>query len=196
MSMSIEEKKMEILEALSASPELSEGMDIDEMKAHLLEWLGQMKFPDIPDADGWSDCVRTFPPQPGEPEVSEGIKVRLAFRLYTAVNQYLVSIIECLNPDEQDVYILSAHVNWNSTERETQRKLDEAYAGQFVDNLRTRHTVWIQTFRKGEMRSALDATAIAILAHELVGHPPDDKLGKPITLNPPTSAEFPLREDS
>ena len=136
---------------------------IDEIREDLIEWLAQLRFPDVEGSGSWSDCVRLFDVDPEEEEQQVGVKVRLAFRLYTERNQYLISIMECLNPEDKDVHILATHVNWRSGEWEKQKKLDEAYGGRFVDALRGRHTVWTQTFRKGELHGALDAAAARIL---------------------------------
>ena len=168
---------------------------IDEIREDLIEWLAQLRFPDVEGSGSWSDCVRLFDVDPEEEEQQVGVKVRLAFRLYTERNQYLISIMECLNPEDKDVHILATHVNWRSGEWEKQKKLDEAYGGRFVDALRGRHTVWTQTFRKGELHGALDAAAKAILGHELVGTPPEGSSGRPIRIAVPVSAEFPARDE-
>jgi hypothetical protein len=187
--------KQQLAEAILESRGTAPAVTFEEMKEDVSEWLAQLRFPDIPGVKEWSDCIRLFPPGPDEESLTVGVKVRLAFQLYTSQNQYLVSVMECLKPEDRDVYILAAHVNWKSGEWEKQKKIDEAYGGRFVDALRGRHTVWTQTFRKGELHGALDAAAIAILGHELVGTPPDNSLGAPIKLAPPINAEFPLQDD-
>ncbi len=169
--------------------------ELEEMHEDLLEWLAQLRFPETPGAKGWHQCVRIIPPAPDDEETDVGVKVRLAFRLFTPQNQYLVSIMECLSPEDRDVHILTVHVNWKKGEWEKQKRIDEAYGGRFVDALRGRHSVWTQTFRKGEIHSALDAAAIAILGHELVGTPPDMSVGKPIKLTYPAGADFPSADD-
>lgn len=148
-------------------------MDIAKIKLGLLDWLAQLKFPPYEGLNGWDDCIREFAVKEDEPR--GGLRIRLALRLHTGQNCYLLSIMECPDSGSPDVHILTAHVNWKQQEWQIQRVLDDSYGHGFKDMLKAKHTVWAQTFRDYELHEALNAAAIAILGNELVGGDHPDK---------------------
>jgi hypothetical protein len=141
-------------------------MDIDAIRDEVLGWLEQMRCPDK--NENWADCLVITPPLPEERELESGLRIRIRFRLFTEKNQYLVSIMESLDPVSRGNYILATHVNWQEKERQLQKQVENAYKGKFEDILKARHTIWIQTFRKGELFDGLNSCAVAILENELV----------------------------
>ncbi len=150
-------------------------MDIAAARKELLEWLAPLRLPAGVEAVSWEDLIQQIPTHPEEEKESTGLRVRLALRLCTREHRYLISIMECLDPDSRDVYTVSTHVDWKSDERQMQKLVDEGYRGQFDDLLRARHTLWAQTFREKQLGSALNCCATAILANEMVAEP-DQKL--------------------
>ncbi len=143
-------------------------MDINAIKEELLTWLEQIKYPDKTDSDAWEERLTLTPPLPEERKLESGLRIRITFRLFTEKNQYLISIMESLVPASRGNYILSTHVNWQEKERHLQKLVENAYKGQFDDLLKARHTIWIQTFRKGGLFDGLNSCAMAILENELV----------------------------
>ena len=166
-------------------------MDIESIRSELLDWLEQMPFPDYPDVDGWIKCIRAFPADEGEQESGTGLRIRLAVRLFTSHNRYIISVMESLDPGSRGVYILTAHVNWKEKERKKQMMIDRGYIGHFDDVLKARHTIWAQTVRQGELHEGLNACAAAILGNELTGRCLDDVEGTRVTIGPPQPVNLP-----
>ena len=90
-------------------------MDIEAIKSEMLPWLAELKLPPNVEVDSWEDLLQEFPAKPGDEE-GKGLRVRLALRLCTADNKYLISIMECLDYDSRGVYLISAHVYWQADE--------------------------------------------------------------------------------
>lgn len=169
-------------------------MNIEAIKSEMLPWLAELKLPPNAEVDSWEDLVQEFPAKPGDEE-GKGLRVRLALRLCTADNKYLISIMECLDYDSRGVYLISAHVNWKADEKHTQKLVDEGYLGGFDDVLRAKHTLWAQTFRAKELAGALDSCTKAILSNEL-RVTQDLKLPvEPIPYSQPSSPRFPKPVD-
>jgi len=143
-------------------------MDIDAIRDEVLGWLEQMRYPGKNKRENWESCLVITPLLPEERKVKSGLRIRIRFRLFTEKNQYLISIMESLDPTSRGNYILAAHVNWQEKERQLQKQVEQAYKGQFDDILKARHTLWIQTFRQGELFEGLNSCAVAILDNELV----------------------------
>jgi hypothetical protein len=185
VSEKVKEKvKEEILKAVPL-------IDVDAVKKEVLEFLTQVKFPGYPDADSWDEAVKTFPATVEEQEMLDGRRLRLAFRLFTKTNQYLISIIESLHIQGRGVYIMCVHVNWQTTEKRIQKNLEETYTGEFKDTLRTKHTIWAETFRSEELKNALTDCFIAILGYELVSVTDSQANKRPIKNILPVSLEIP-----
>ena len=162
------ELKTTILDKLQKSEPL---MDVETVRQTFLDWLAQIKLPAFPNADSWDDCLMVYPPSPEEQFLEEGIKIRLSLRLYTSQNQYLISIMECLEPSSRGIYIICTHVNWQKSEWQIQKAVEEKYAGELIDVLKAKHTVWAQTFRYQEFHQALNSCAVAMLGNEFRGEP-------------------------
>jgi len=143
-------------------------MDIDAVKEEVLGWLEQIRYPGKSENETWENCMAITPPLPEERKLESGLRIRIRFRLFTEKNQYLISILESLDPASRGNYILATHVNWQEKERQLQKLVEQAYKGQFDDILKARHTIWIQTFRIGELFDGLNSCAVAILENELV----------------------------
>ncbi len=137
------------------------------MKELVLSWLEQFKFPGPVERSSWEDCIMEYPASPEESELLRGRRLRVAVNLFTATNQYMISIIECLAPNVRGTYIITVHVNWTRHERQIQQAIDESYKGSFDNGLKARHVIWIQSFEEHHLFPALDACAVAIFAHEL-----------------------------
>lgn len=167
---------------------------LDETVASLLDWFSQIQFPHYPDAEYWNDIVTVFPDHPNEAEVpSDGLKIRISLKLYTATNAYMITILECLNNDANDINIITVHVNWDETELQVEESLGKKYNKQFTDMLKAKHTIWAQTYRLLELHTALDSCMMAIMGHELKGTAP--KTQKEILKHPlHQKAEFPDRD--
>jgi hypothetical protein len=184
--------KAQIKEELSAHPL----MDVETVKTDLLDWLAELKLPSGCKAASWAELIHVFPAGPEDVERTAGVRVRLALRLDTRDNKYIISIMECLNRDSRRVYLISVHVNWNVSERQVQKLIDEKYRGHFDDVLRARHSLWAQTFRAGELGDALDSCIKAILSNELVAalpqNPEVEPLKHPQTLPP----RFPIADET
>lgn len=142
-------------------------MDVEEMREGVLVWLRQFPWPGG-EGRSWEETVKIFPPDESDRLETSGLRIRLTVNLHTSRHTYLISIMESLSLDSREVYILSAHTNWNHTEKRLQKALEQEYMGRFEDVLRARHTIWAQTFQRLELVSALDACAAALLSRELV----------------------------
>ncbi|MBN2227073.1 MAG: hypothetical protein JW763_06880 [candidate division Zixibacteria bacterium] len=169
-------------------------MDIESVRQELLDWLEQIPFPDYPDASNWRDCIKTFPADENDQDSDSGLRVRLALRLFTAHNRYVVSLMESLDPGSRGVYILTAHVNWKEDERKRQMMVDRGYIGHFDDVLKARHTIWAQTVRRGEIHEGLNACAAAILGNELTGTCRNEIEGTRVTIGPVQPVKLPEPE--
>ena len=143
-------------------------LDVVGTKAVLLKWLGQWNRPDNPDSNDWTDLVREFPASEEDKQAHKGTRMRLAVRLNTNTNRYLVAILESLAPDSRGVCFVSLYVNWKEDEYRLQQVVERSYVGRFDDTLKAKHTLWAQTFREGELLDALNSCAMAILGHELI----------------------------
>jgi len=170
-------------------------MDVDAMKMGLLGWLEQFEFPAYPDNHSWSDCIKVFPTSEEERLITKGIRLRLAVKLFTTSNQYIISIMESLNPGSREVYIISVHVNWNTGEKRMQKLIEESYTGQFDDALRAKHSIWTQTFTASQLHDALNSCAASILGNELTGNTSENKSGEPINIPIQVRMKFPKQDD-
>ena len=169
-------------------------MDTEDTKQTLLDWLTQIKFPAYPKASSWEECIQIFPSKPEDQKRESGLDIRLALRLYTKENTYLICIMECLNPESRGIYILTTHINWKADEWQVQKDIEERYLGEFNDMPRSRHIIWAQTFRPKELQEALNASAIAILGHELVGEHISDSKEEPVKTPFSQSVNFPAKD--
>jgi len=169
-------------------------MNLEAIKSELLQWLAELKLPPGIEATNWEELLQEFPSDPDDNRES-GLAVRLALRLCTRENRYLISIMECLDPDSRGVGIVSAHVNWQAYERMIQKAIDESYRGQFDDLLRAKHTLWVQTFRPRELVEALNYCAMAILSNELTVEPDRNMEIEAIPHTQPTAPHFPKNID-
>jgi hypothetical protein len=165
-------------------------MDLPAVKQTLLGWLAQWKRPDRDDND-WTDLVQEFPATAEELEAERGTRMRLAVRLTTKENRYLIAILESLNPESRGVYFVSVHVNWKKAEYRHQEALEKSYAGQFDDMLKAKHNLWVQTFRTEELSDALNSCAVAILGHELMPPPTGEPSGQPLKRDVIPTPQFP-----
>jgi hypothetical protein len=166
-------------------------MDVERLKAEFIDWLAQVRFPEYPGKRSWEEVIEAFPPQAGEEQESDGRRLRLALRLYTSTNRYLIAVTESLNSKNRGVYTLSAHVNWQDTELRLQKVVDETYLGEFDAGLRTKHTLWAQPIRYGDVYDALSYSAAAILAHELRGVPSTSLETRAVVKPAPVAPHFP-----
>ena len=151
---------------------------LSKIYRELQDWLAELKFPKYPDATSWDEAVIEYEPTPEDFEAKTGIKVRFALRLYTAENQYLISIMESLGSADAGNYVLTVHVNWQSEELRKRKALEEIYGSQFDEMLKAKHTLWAQSFREGKLTEALNAGVVAILGHELKAEPPKEQIGE------------------
>ncbi len=149
-------------------------LDVAGTKTVLLKWLSRWNRPDNPDSNDWADLVQEFPADPGDNELTSGTRMRLAVRLNTKANRYLLAILESLDPHSRGVYFISVFVNWKEDEYRFQQVVENSYAGHFNDALKAKHTLWAQTFRQRELLDALNSCAVAILGHELIVPPTDE----------------------
>ncbi len=166
-------------------------MDINEVKQELLDWLEQLDFSFPGEMESWMDRIKVFPPEPGETEMESGVRMRLLLRLYTQENRYLLSIMECLDPNARGAWLISVHVNWKINEWRMQKALEKSYRGKFDDSLKARHTVWAQTVLPGGLWDALNSCALAILANELVAEPLTPLESTPVRSTTPVNPGFP-----
>lgn len=166
-------------------------MDVAEMEKDFLLWLAELKFPNTPDGASWQDCLRTFPSTDEEQNLESGRRIRLALQLYTTENQYVISIIENLQPSSRGTNTICVHVNWRLDEWQKQKTLEDNYKGAFDDLPTARHTIWAQTFRPGGLSSALNACAVAILGNELTGRSQTRTIGEHLKRPQSTGVSFP-----
>lgn len=166
-------------------------MDLEKTKGELLDWLAQVKFPNYPGKGCWDDCIQTYPAAKGDEKLDEGLKIRLSLLLYTKTGRYVVSLMECLDPTSRETYILTCHMGWKEQERQIQEHLEQSYMGSFADVLKARHTLWVQTFKQGELGEAMDSCARAILGEELVGEPVKKETGERLSVTPSRQTVFP-----
>lgn len=158
-------------------------MDIDKIREEFLAWLADFKFPGRAEKSCWENCLTVIPRLEGGKELEQGIKMRFALSLFTAKNKYLISVLECFDPDARENYILTVHTNWDETEKRMLRFIENQYDKEFDDGLKPRHTIWAQTFKEGELGPALDSAAKAILGEELTADTDPVPTGK--TMSPP-----------
>lgn len=162
---------------------------LHKIQAELYDWLSELKFPGNNSASSWEEAVIEYEITPEDLEAKEGVRVRFAIKLYTQENQYLISILESLNPIDAGNFILTVHVNWQALELRKRQVLEETYGANFDGNLKPKHTLWAQSFIEGELAPALCAGAVAILGHELKPAPPKEKIGQmvqPVTNQVPS----------
>ncbi|MDD3732569.1 MAG: hypothetical protein PHU88_09370 [candidate division Zixibacteria bacterium] len=190
MSLKIDLKKILKKEFTESPPK----MDIDRMRDEFLTWLAQLKLPADADVSSWLECVKVFRPEPGEGSLESGRRIRIALRLYTRENQYLLSISESLNPENRGVYTMAVHVNWQDREKHMQELVEKSYTGKFNDSLRAKHTLWAQTFRMEEIQDAFNSCAIAMLGNELVGRKDSRIDTTPLGRRPSPKVTFPEPE--
>lgn len=171
-------------------------IDIEAVKGEMLDWLAQLKFPKDHSCNDWEDCLSVFPPSTEEIELESGIRIRLSLRLRTKQNRYLITVLECLARSARGTYIVCCHMGWKEKERQLQQLVEETYAGRFVDILKTRHAIWVQTFREGDLVVALDCCARAMLGEELVGDLMAEEIdGEPLPNRPPAMLDLPEPTD-
>lgn len=169
--------------------------NVDQGKQALISWLTNAGFPPPAPASDWDKAINTFPPEPGDANADAGRRVRLAFRLFTPRNRYVIMIMESFVPENRGVYSLMACVGWHKDELALQQSIEKVYTGRFDDDSRPLQTIWAQNFKMTEFDEALDATAKAILGRELKSEPPDDSTGSPISHPPTERVSFPSRAD-
>lgn len=186
------EKLKKIRSAIRASHK--DIMNIELIRAELIDWLSQISFPAYPNAASWEECIVTYP-EKNDKKVppGDGIKLRLSLKLYTTQHHYLLSIIECFNPDASKVGILTIHVNWDEKEYNIQKSIETSYKQQFEDSLHARQTIWAQSFYFTEFCEALNSCALAILGNELLGSS-EDKNRQTIKHPPSIKTSFPKSE--
>jgi hypothetical protein len=165
--------------------------DPESLKQGILDWLAEIKMPAFPEAKSWEDHLQVFRPRDDQEAGDPRFEMRLAVRLYTQWNQYLLSILESHDEAGKPVYAATTHVNWESKDKRLHKVLAEGYTGGFSGGLLAKHIIWAQTFRVGELVDALNCCAVAILGQELVGEPPGDADGEPVTRPHPKPTSFP-----
>ncbi len=166
-------------------------VNIPALKADLLKYLGDLKLPAGCSAASWDELIQEFPIPSDDQTRKSGLRMRLALRLYTKANTYLLSIMECLDPDSVGVFLISVHVNWTLPEKQHQKIVEESYRGQFDDVLRAKHTLWAQSFRPRELPDALVSCFRSVLSHELIAGPARVLTETNVTHQQPTIAHFP-----
>jgi hypothetical protein len=177
-------------------PEIKPLMDVEAARVELVQWLAEIKLPPGCQATTWEGLIQAFPSKSEEKSETAGVRLRLALPLSTKENKYLIAVLECLEPDSRENYLISVYVNWKAPERQMQKLVEEGYRGHFDDVLRGRHTLWAQTFRSGELADALDCCAKAILSNELVSRPDGILDCEKIQILSPIAARFPKSEES
>ncbi len=170
-------------------------MDVERVRQTLLEWLGSLVLPASAGDIDWSDSIRIWPGDPGEIEINSGRRARLAVRLFTHQNRYVVSFIESLAPSSRGVYTLCCHVDWQDAHRMLSQRIEEAYAGAFLESLRAWQIIWAQTVTYADIFDALNHCAVAMLGYELTNRPPLDGSGQGRLAIHPQAVSFP-RQDS
>lgn len=155
-------------------------MDLARIKAELVAWLGQIKFPGYAGIKSWDEHIRVFPSEPTDIKPSEGLRIRLSVTLKTINNRYLISILESYEPRSRGTYFICVHTDWKIRERRLHKRLEEKYRGLFSDDLQARHVIWAQNFRDGELYDGLNACAAAILGNELSAETAPEDDGQPV----------------
>ena len=178
------------------APEKKPLLDVEAARSELLHWLTEMKLPPGSKASAWEGLIQVFPGKPEEDSATSGVRLRLALPLATKENKYLIAVLECLELDSRGTYLICVYVNWKAPERQMQKLVEEGYRGHFDDVLRGRHTLWAQTFRSGELTSALACCAKAILSNELVSRPETGLESETFRITSPAVARFPKPEDA
>ena len=180
----------------NGNPEIKPLMDVEATRAELMSWLAEVKLPPGCRAGHWENLIQVFPTTHEEAGLKSGVRLRLALPLSTRENKYLIAILECLELDSRENYLVAVYVNWKAPERSIQKMVEEGYRGHFDDVLRGRHTLWAQTFRLRELTNALDCCAKAILSNELVARSDAVADGEKIKITSPSVARFPKQEDA
>ena len=171
-------------------------MDAEALKSDLVRCLADLKLPAGSKAESWDDLVQFFPAPKDDESRTSGVRMRLALRLFTSANTYLLSVMECLDFDSRGVYLIAVHVNWTLPEQHVQKLVEESYQGHFDDVLRARHTLWAQTFRPREFSDAVACCFKAILSHELIAAPDAESAGQQVLRPQPAVARFPKPDES
>lgn len=167
-------------------------LDIELMKKELLEWLAQIKLPSGSSQSSWEKLIKTFPAKPKEELELTGTRLRISLSLLTPQNRYLLTVLENLTPSARGVFTVALFVNPKEEQRQMQKLVEEAYTGNFDDLPRASNILWAQTIRYGELGTALDSGATAILGRELVAkQPPKESPGTPIKTPLATDPDFP-----
>jgi len=177
-------------------PEKKPLLDVEATRAELLQWLAEVKLPPGNKTTAWDGVLQDFPGKPEEVNATSGVRLRLALPLATKENKYLIAILECLELDSRGTYLICVYVNWKAPERQMQKLVEEGYRGHFDDVLRGRHTLWAQTFRSGELTSALACCSKAILSKELVSRPEAPLEIEKLRIASPAVANFPKPDDA
>jgi hypothetical protein len=165
------EQKMKVVEELVQYQPL---MPVEVIRQEFLNWLQHLRFPFRSEPSSWDDSLRVIRADADDEKLISGRRIRLALCLFTRTNRYLISVLENLAPSARGVYTVAVHVDWTREEWHKQRRVDTTYCGGFDDALRARHVIWAEPFRQGGLGHALDAVALAILGHELIGRPQPD----------------------
>ncbi len=166
-------------------------MDIKLMRNSLERWLHRWNIPQDSGIVSWNDAINTYPATEEEKQLKAGLRVRIALKLYTRTNRYLISLLESLAPVDRKEYIITAHVNWTDSEKAIYKKVEQTYQGQFDDVLKARHVLWAQNFRISNVEDAITQCVVAILGHELIAEPVDTNKGIPIDHTLTKAPEFP-----
>jgi len=170
-------------------------MNLEKIQAELQSWLSELQLPGSVPVKSWDEFLKVHPATQEDSEATTGIRLRVTLRLYTNSHQYLISIMESLDVKDAGNHLLSVHVNWEGAELRKHKALDETYSGKFNDRLKAKHTIWAQSFQLGELADALNASAVAILGHELKAKPPNEQIGELVQPQPSSLATFPKQED-
>ena len=185
----IEDVKAALLEQLQHREASAE---VDALTDDFVAWLQMLGPGRDTGAEDWSKRIKVFPTEPGDEQLDSGVRLRIALRLNTNQNRYLISILECLAPADHGVCILTVHMNWIDKELMQQRIVEQTYTGQSDDSLRACHIIWVQNFRRPDFFDALAGAAVAILGRELVTKPPEpDQPGQPLAPPPRQAVDFP-----
>lgn len=169
--------------------------DLNKVRAELCDWLEQIPFPFYSDASNWNDLIKEYRDDDNQKKQTSGIKLRLRLKLYTTKNEYILSIVECLDSDSLDNNIVVVHVNWKHDELNSFEAINHEYQLHFDSLLKAKHTIWAQTFKLKELNDALDQCALAILGNELKGSPPEQNLSHNKLIPNKTQIRLELPED-
>ena len=190
-------KKEQIRDALLNEFQSEEPlMDIELMREVVVKWLDRWNLPQDSQFESWENAINIYPAAENDNRQPYGLRVRIAIKLYTQTNRYLISLLESLAPSDRHEYIITAHVNWTDSERAVCQQVEETYQGQFDDVLKARHVLWAQNFRQKNIEDALSQCAIAILGHELIGHPDESGKGIAIDHTLTHTPEFPKQQET